>query len=87
MKEEKLYIVLFTVFTGVLVDPAYKLSQKISFLFLGKNFLEKLIFYLRISFQVRYAYTKNFSWTFFYLGFWPMYVYKSGAIFWPNFRL
>ena len=26
MKEEKLYIVLFTIFTGVLVNPAYKLT-------------------------------------------------------------
>ena len=29
------------------------------FLFLGKNFLETLIFYLRIFFQVRYCYTKK----------------------------
>ena len=28
-------------------------------LFLGKNFLEKLIFYLRIFFQVHYGYTKK----------------------------
>jgi len=29
------------------------------FLFLGKSFLEKLTFYLRISFQVRCGYTKK----------------------------
>ena len=39
------------------------------FLLLGKNFLEKLIFYLRIFFQVHYGYTKNLSWTCFGLSF------------------
>ena len=29
------------------------------FLFLGKNFLEKVIFYLGIFFQVHYGYTKK----------------------------
>ena len=53
------------------------------FLFLGKNFLEKIILYLRLSFQVRYGYTKNLSWTFFYLSFLPM--YKSRAISWTDF--
>ena len=31
------------------------------FLFLGKNFLEKLILHLRIFFQVRYSYTKKIT--------------------------
>ena len=29
------------------------------FLFLGENFLERLILYLRILFQARYSYTKR----------------------------
>ena len=61
-----------------ILDPKNKF-----FLFLEKNFLEKLIFYLRIFFQVHYGYTKNLPWTFFYLSFWP--VYKSRVIFWTDF--
>ena len=52
--------------------PVYKLIPCISlppilepknkfFLFLGENFLEKLILYLRIFFQARYSYTKNIT--------------------------
>ena len=52
-------------------------------LFLGKNSLEKLIFYLIISFQEFYGYTKYLSLTFFSLSFLPM--YKSRAIFWTDF--
>ena len=31
------------------------------FLFLGENFLEKLILYLRTFFQARYSYTKKIT--------------------------
>ena len=55
------------------------------FLFLGKNFLEKLIFYLRIFFQVHYGYTKNLSWTFFITVCEPC--VSQGGIFGPIFRL
>ena len=47
-----------------ILEPKNKFS-----LFLSKNFLEKLNFYLRIFFQVRYGYTQNLSEVFFYLGF------------------
>ena len=66
VKEEILYIVLFTIFTGVLVDPVYKLTpifepkNKFSY-FWVRLFLKKLIFYLGIFFQVHYGFTKNLS--------------------------
>ena len=52
--------------------PVYKLIPCISrlpilepknkfFVFLGKNFLENIIFYLRIFFQAPYGYMKNLS--------------------------
>ena len=48
---------------SVLYLPVYKsipfLKPKNKFLFLCKNFLEKFIIYLRISFQVRYGYMKK----------------------------
>ena len=40
-----------------------------SFVLLGKNLLEKVIFYLRIFFQACYGYMKNLSWAFFGLSF------------------
>ena len=48
------------------VDPVYNSTpyfgaKKMFFLFLGKNFLEKFIFYLRIFFKEHYGYTKNLS--------------------------
>ena len=53
----------FTVFTRVLVDPVYKstpnFGAKTFFLFLCKNFLEKLLFYLRTSFQIRHGFLKK----------------------------
>jgi len=56
MKEEKLYIVLFTVFTGVLVDPAYKLTPIFEpknkfFYFCVRIFLKNLSFILEFSFR------------------------------------
>ena len=45
------------------------------FLFLGKNFLEKRIFYFRIFFQVQYGDTNL---AFFNLSFWPMYIKVEG---------
>ena len=45
-----------TVFTHVQVDPHFGAKF---FFFLGKNILEKRIFYLRIFFQVPYGYMKN----------------------------
>ena len=62
--------------------PIFEPKNKL-FLFLGKNFLEKLIFYLQFFFQKPHGYTKNLSWTFFDLSFWPM--YKLLAIFWTDF--
>jgi len=52
---------IYTVFTRVKVDPVYKPTPQKNkfFLFQGKNFLEKLIFYLRIFFQVHYGYMKK----------------------------
>ena len=46
---------IITVFTRVFLEPKNKF-----FLFLGKNFCEKLIFYLRIFFQVRYGCHEKF---------------------------
>ena len=54
-------------------QPPILEPQNKFFLFLGKNFLAKFIFYLRVFFQVCYGYTKNLSWNFFYLSFGPMY--------------
>ena len=65
-------MIISTVFTPVQVYPAYKSTPILEpknkfFLFLGKNAFEKLIFYLRIFFQVRYGYTEkivlNFFWS------------------------
>ena len=70
------------------IHPVYKSTPILEpkdkfFLFLGKSFLEKLIFYLRIFFQVCYGYTKKICpELFFDLSFWPM--YKSRAIFWTE---
>ena len=81
-----------TVFTRVRVDPVYKwtphFGAKKSFsLFLGMNFLEKLIFYLRIFFQVQHGTQRKkliyctVSWTFFLSEFLTHVQYKSRAIF------
>ena len=55
-----------TVFTRVQVDPVYKSTPILEpknkfFLFLGENFLEKLISYLGTLFQARYSYTKKIT--------------------------
>ena len=55
MKELHLRIYLCIRRSGVYVDPSFWSQKNKFFLFLDKNFLEKLIFYLRI--QVRYGYT------------------------------
>ena len=39
--------------------PILELKNKFFFLFLCKNFLEKLLFYLRISLQIRYGFMKK----------------------------
>ena len=71
--------------------PVYKLTPILEpknkfFLFLGKNFLEKLIFYLRIFFQVHYGYTKkNCSELFLISVFDPC--ISRGRFFGPIFRL
>ena len=76
------------IISTVEVDPVYKSTPILGpknkfFLFLGKDAFEKLIFYLRIFFQVHYDYMRNLSWTFFDLSFLPM--YKPRAIFLTNF--
>ena len=77
-----LYLPVYKSILCVSRPPILEPTNKF-FLFLGKNFLEKLIFYLRIFFQVCYGYTKNYSWTFFYLSFWPM--CKLRETFWTHF--
>ena len=64
-----LIMIISTIFTPVQVDPVYKtilsnpiLGPKNKFLlFLGKDAFEKLIFYLRIFFQVKYDYMRNLT--------------------------
>ena len=67
-------MIISTIFTPVQVDPVYKSTPILEpknkfFLFLGKDGFEKLIFYLRIFFQVYYDYMRNLSWTFLDLSF------------------
>ena len=58
-----------------------------SFFYLGNNFLEKLICYLKIFFQVCYGYMKNVSQPFFALSFLPMYCVSQKRFFGPIFKL
>ena len=43
------------------ISPPPILEPKNKFLFLGENFLEKLILHIRTFFQARYRYTKKIT--------------------------
>ena len=81
--EEEYHIYLWISPSHVQLDSPILEPKNKFFLFLGTNYLEKLIFYLRIFFQVCYGYKKNLSWTLFDLSFWPM--HKSRVIFCTDF--
>ena len=56
------------------------------FLISGKNFLEKLIFYLRIFFHVHYGYTKKICPELFLISVFDPCI-SEGRFFGPIFRL
>ena len=77
---------LHTVFTRVYVDPPILEPKNKFFLFLGKNVLQKLIFYLRICFQVHYVHTKKYCPELFFISVFDPSI-SWGQFFGPTFKL
>ena len=77
-----LYLPMYTSILCICWPPILEPKNEV-FLFLGKNFHQKLSFILEFSFRYAMVTQKICPEFFIYLSFWPM--YKSRAIFWTDF--